>query len=180
MNIHPWLAGPARRLPLLAGAAVLAAVPLLAAACASGSTPHGHPVVRELRENHSHGIVLGDLPIPYVPGAAGAPSKLVDINVSGGGRFAIKVDTSDGPFWWVEQGRPDPRVARVAGQYNDGHCAAGLVGCRVPYFFTLIAEHPGKTTMTWVYHAPDCRGTPPLGGTACQAIVKVRFDITVS
>ena len=180
MNIQQWLGHPVRRLPVLACAALVAAVPLLATACASGSTPHGQPVVRELRPNHSHGIVLGDLPIPYVPGATGAPSSVVAIDVSGGGRFSIKVDTSDGPFWWTEQGKPDPRVARLAGQFNDGHCAKDLVGCRVPYFFTLIAEHSGKTTMTWVYHAPNCRSTPPPGGTACQAIVRVRFDITVS
>ncbi len=179
MNIRERPGRPASRLPVLAGLALLAAAPLLATACGSGPTPHGHGVVRQLRANHSHGIVLGDLPIPYSPETSGAPSGVVAIDVTGGGRFSIKVDTSDGPFWWAEQGKPDPRVARLAGQFNDGHCAKDLVGCRVPYFFTLIAEHPGKTTMTWVYHAPDCRNTAPPVGTACQAIVRVRFDITI-
>lgn len=103
----------------------------------------------------AHGRVLAALPIPFRPSHAGGAER-VALGVRTGQRFAIKVATSDGPYWWTQAARPDGRILRVAGNFDDGHCPAGQVGCRVPYFHTLVARSPGTTTMTWRYHAPGC------------------------
>ncbi len=101
------------------------------------------------------------------------------MHVSAGERFSIKVHTSDGPFWWTQQSKPDPGLVRLAGNFDEGSCPANAVGCRVPYFHTLIARHAGTTTMTWVYHAPSCQATPSAGSPGCTAMATVRFDITI-
>lgn len=145
-----------------------AVVPLLAAACSSGHRPR------------PHGTVVADLPIPFAPPAASGNREVIAVHVRAGERFSVKVATSDGPYWWAEQARPDPRLVKAAGDVNDGHCAPGLVGCQVPYFHVLVARHPGSTTMTWVYHAPDCQRTPPVGGgPACPATIKVTVAIAI-
>jgi len=152
--------------------ALLAAGCVLAAACSAGPS---HP-------GHDHGVVVADLPIPFSPVAAPGKPDIMAITVTAGERFSIKVDTSDGPFYWAQSGaRPDPRLIRAAGDINDGHCAPGLVGCRVPYFHTLIARHAGTTTMTWAYHALGCPATPPPRSASppCQRIALVTFKITI-
>ena len=151
-------------------AATLAAG-LLVAACAGPRTPA-----------HDHGSVAGHLSIPFVPAATAGKAEVVPVTVRVGERFSIKVDTSDGPFWWTQTGAPpDPRLVRLAGNFNDGSCSPGLVGCRVPYFHTLVARARGTTAMSWRYHAPGCAAaasaSPP--SRSCPAVTVVTFTITV-
>src|SRR5262249_39702607 len=139
---------PARRLSLLAVAAATAGLALAAAAC-SAAAPPARP------GDHGPGVAL--LPLPSRLTARAGGRELITVTVSAGQRFSIKIDTSDGPFWWSQSGPPDPRIVRLAGDFNQGSCAPGLVGCRVPYFHTLLARGTGSTTMTWTYHHPPCQ-----------------------
>ncbi len=151
-------------------AAVLAAG-LLVTACAGPGTPV-----------HDHGSVAGHLRIPFVPAATAGKTEVVPITVRVGERFSVKVDTSDGPFWWTRTGAPpDPRLVRLAGNFNDGSCSPGLVGCRVPYFHTLVARARGTTAMSWRYHAPGCAAAASASpsGRSCPAVTVVTFTITV-
>ena len=165
--MKPWYRHPAR-----SGLLAMLAVSLLVAACTGPAGP-----------GHDHGRVAGHLSIPFVPATTSGTAEIVPIAVTVGERFSIKVDTSDGPYWWTEAGTaPDPRLLRLAGNFNDGSCSPGLVGCRVPYFHTLVARARGTTTMSWRYHAPGCvpapaTATPP--GLACPAMTLVTFTITI-
>jgi hypothetical protein len=154
--------------------AVFAAGLLTAAACAGPGAPPPAP---------DHGFVAGHLTIPFRPPATAAAADIIAITVSAGQRFSIKVDTSDGPYYWSQAGPgPDSRLLRLAGDFNDGKCAPALVGCRVPYFHTLIARVRGTTAMSWRYHDLTCPAAPktasPPGGS-CPAVTTVTFDITI-
>jgi hypothetical protein len=163
MNVRNWLTG-----------AVFAASLLTAAACASPGTPTAA---------HDHGFVAAHLTIPFRPPATAAAADIIAITVSAGRRFSIKVDTSDGPYYWSQEGPvPNPRLLRLAGDFNDGHCAPASVGCRVPYFHTLIARAAGTTAMSWRYHDLSCppapkAASPPSG--SCPRLTTVTFDITI-
>jgi hypothetical protein len=164
--MNPWY-----RRPAVAGLLAVLAVSLLTASCAGPAA-------------HDHGRVAGHLSIPFVPAATAGKAEIIPVAVTVGERFSIKVDTSDGPYWWTQAGAaPDPRLVRLAGNFSDGSCSPGLVGCRVPYFHTLIARARGTTAMSWRYHAPGCvtapvTATPP--GIACPAVTLVTFTITIS
>lgn len=154
----------AARICLAAAAAVVA---LTAAACGGRAAP-------------DHGRVVAQLGIPFRPtGANGA--QVVSVTVSHGQRFSIKVGTSDGPYWWTQSTRPDARFVAFAGNYDEGSCPTGLVGCRVPYFHTLVASGRGSTTMSWTYHDPNCQATPSTGtqGRACPPVPTVTIRITI-
>ncbi|HEY6276402.1 MAG TPA: hypothetical protein VIX86_08715 [Streptosporangiaceae bacterium] len=149
------------------------AVSLLMAAC---SGPHA--------PSHNHGVMAGHLTIPFEPAATAGKAEIIPIAVTVGQRFSIKVDTSDGPYWWAPVGpAPDPRLVRLVGNFNDGSCSPSLVGCRVPYFHTLSAHARGTTAMSWQYHDPGCVRAP---GTAsppsrlCPPVAIVTFTITIS
>ncbi len=160
------------RRPAMPGLLAMLAISLLLAACGGPASPA-----------HDHGRVAGHLAIPFVPAATPGKAEIIPIAVTVGERFSIKVDTSDGPYWWTQSGAaPDPRLVQLAGNFNDGSCGPGLVGCRVPYFHTLIARARGTTAMSWRYHAPGCvtapaTATPP--GMACPAVTLVTFTITI-
>ncbi|HEX9064040.1 MAG TPA: hypothetical protein VF843_02970 [Streptosporangiaceae bacterium] len=155
--------------------ALIAAFAVAAAGCGSRRTgpqpAAGHPKV------------VGYLPIPYrvSAGADIGAARVIHVVVRPGQRFAVKVATSDGPFAWRQIGRPpDRRVVRVLGDVNIGHCAAGAVGCRVPYFHVLAASRAGTTTMTWLYRELACspqRKKMTQATRSCTATVT--FDITV-
>jgi hypothetical protein len=160
------------RRPALTGLLATLAVSLLITACGSPAGPA-----------HDHGRVAGHLTIPFVPAATTGKAEIIPISVTVGERFSIKVDTSDGPYWWTQSGTaPDPRLVRLAGNFNDGSCSPGLVGCRVPFFHTLFARARGTTAMSWRYHSPGCAATtgtatPP--GRACPPVTLVTFTITI-
>jgi hypothetical protein len=147
---------------------------LAAAACSSTAPSH---------RSHDHGLVVAHLSIPFRPAAGAGGRELITVTVSAGQRFSVKVDTSDGPYWWSQSGTPpDPRIVRLIGDFNQGSCAPGLVGCRVPYFHTLLARSSGMTTMTWTYHQPPCQAAakaPSPASTACPKVTVVIFDISV-
>lgn len=123
------------------------------AACASSSTSSGGPA--------DPGQVVADLNIPFHPGRQ---PTVITVTVARGERLSIKVDTSDGPYAWLQVTPPDPHVIKPVGNFNDGSCPTGMVGCRVPYFHTMIAKNKGTTATTWRYHDYSCRKAP--GGTA--------------
>ena len=156
--------------PAAAGLLAMLAVSLVITACSGGGS------------GHDHGRVAGHLTIPFVPAATTGKAEVIPIAATVGERFSIKVDTSDGPYWWTQAGTPDPRLIRLAGNFNDGSCSPGLVGCRVPYFHTLTARARGTTVTSWRYHAPGCvtasaTATPP--GLACPPVTLVTFAITI-
>ena len=130
-----------------------------------------------------HGRVVAYLTIPFRPAATTGTAEVVRVAVSSGQRFSVKVDTSDGPFYWNQTGsRPDPRVVRLAGNFDEGSCAAGMTGCRVPYFHTLLARSRGTTTMSWKYHDLHCqavRKRMTQATRSCPSVTVVTFDITV-
>jgi hypothetical protein len=142
------------------------------AACSSGG---GH--------GRDHGTVLARLPIPFraAPGSRG--TERIALIVRAGQRFAVKVATSDGPYWWTQSApAPDARIVRAVGNIDDGSCPSGQAGCRVPYFRTLVARSRGTTTMTWRYHDPRCaieRKKMTQASRRCAAANTVIFSITV-
>jgi len=149
------------------GAAIACTV--MAAACGGGQPAH------------DHGRVVAHLTIPFAPAIAPGKPDVIRVAVARGTRFSVLVDTSDGPIDWSQTGVPSPRLLRLAGNFDDGSCAAGLVGCRVPYFHTLIAQARGATTMSWKYNDLRCEASPaPVTGTRpCPKLTTVTFDITV-
>jgi hypothetical protein len=132
---------------------------------------------------HGHGRVVARLAIPFRPAAASGTAEVIRVAVRPGQRFSVKVDTSDGPYFWRQTGTgPDARIVRLAGNVNDGSCPASQVGCRVPYFHTLLARAAGTTTMSWRYHDLHCdavRKRMTQATRACPAITTVTFVITV-
>lgn len=165
--------GPARHLLTAAAVTVVAVVCLLTAAACAGPGGQRAP---------DHGLVLAHLTIPFRPATASGKADLIQLTVKPGQRFSIKIDTSDGPYDWSQVTAPDPRIARLAGNFDDGSCAPGLVGCRVPYFHTLIARTRGTTMMSWKYHDLRCEAaqaaaSPP--SRSCPTVTLVTFDITV-
>jgi hypothetical protein len=167
---HEELRPKGRPIRAIATAAVLTAACVLATAC--GSTPG---------RAHHPGTVVASLPIPFSPPVPGQPD-VITVTAAAGERFSFHVATSDGPFYWAQAAGPDPALIRPAGEFNDGHCAKDLVGCRVPFFAAYTARHPGTTTMKWAYHALDCPASAPpaAGGKSCARVVTVTFDITIS
>lgn len=134
--------------------------------------------------SHDHGRIVAQLPILFAARPAFfAEHGTIHVAVAVGQRFSIKVDTSDGPYFWNEAGRPpNSRLVKLVGDFNDGHCAADLLGCRVPYFHTLLAQDSGTTTMTWRYHNVSCpsgQGRPSKATARCTRIGTVVFDITI-
>jgi hypothetical protein len=153
-----------------ARALVAGAIGLLAVGCSpSGATTAGH------------GVVIGHLHIPFVPQPATGGADVINVSVQAGQRFSVEIDTSDGPYWWNQAGRrPDSRIVEVVGDFNIGSCAPDLVGCRVPYYHTLLARGRGETVMTWRYDAAPCRA--PVTSAArkqCPSVTEVQFDIHV-
>ncbi len=165
----------ARRLVSVAALAVAAVVSLVTAvACAGPAAP---------QPRHDQGLVVAHLSIPFRPAAAAGKAEVIQIAVTVGQRFSIKVDTSDRPYYWSQAGTgPDPRLVRLAGNFDEGRCAPGLVGCRVPYFHTLVARGRGTTMVSWKYHDLRCEATPksasPASGS-CPSVTLVTFDIMV-
>jgi hypothetical protein len=156
----------------LAAAALVGGCVLTATACGNGGSPA-----------HDHGKVVARLPIPFTSRVAAETADVIKVTVAVGQRFSVKVATSDGPFYWSQAGAaPDPRLVKVAGDFNDGQCAANLVGCRVPFFHTLLARGKGTTTMSWLYHNLACaagRKASGRTGHSCVRTAAVRFEITV-
>lgn len=128
-----------------------------------------------------HGAVIGHLAIPFNPPAAKLSADVIAVSVGAGKRFSVKVDTSDGPFFWSQGRAPDPRVITFVGDFNQGSCPQAAVGCRVPYFHTLLARGRGTATMTWKYHNLGCPSTPASSQAAskCPRVIVVTFDVTV-
>ncbi len=154
-------------------AAALGACLFSAAACGSPRAPVA---------SRDHGRVVAELPIAFAPRPVFLESEIIRVTVNIGQRFSIKVGTSDGPVYWDQVGTPDPRLVKVMGDFNDGHCAPNLVGCRVPYFHTLLARAAGTTTMTWRYHNLGCQvhQLEPSGNVPpCLRLRTVIFDITI-
>jgi hypothetical protein len=119
--------------------------------------------------------VVAELPIPL----ASPATPVVNVAVSVGQRFSVKVDTSDGPYEWSEIGpAPDRQLVKLAGNFDDGHCDSKAVGCRVPYFHTLLAKTRGTTTMTW--HLRDFNCQDNLASNPDCTHNTVKFKITVS
>jgi hypothetical protein len=148
-------------------AVALAATCLLAVAACGGSPHH---------INRDPGLVVAELPIPL----SSPPTPVVQVAVTVGERFSVEVDTSDGPLEWSEIGpKPNPRIVKVAGDFNDGNCKPRLVGCRVPYFHTLQAKAPGTTTMTWHFVDFDCQNSQDSSNSDCTHNT-VKFEIKVS
>ncbi len=152
--------------------ALVAFLSLLAAAACAG------PAAAQ-----DHGRVVAHLTIPFRPASVTGQTEVIKVAVRSGQRFSVKIETSDGPFFWSQAGRwPDPRVVRLAGDFNDGSCASGMAGCRVPYFHTLLARARGTTTMSWKYHDLRCRSVRKRMTQAtrsCPSVTVVTFDITV-
>lgn len=152
--------------------ALVAVVSLIAAAACAGQAAA-----------QDHGRVVGHLTIPFRPAAVTGTTEVIRVAVNRGQRFSVKVETSDGPFFWNQTGdRPDPRVVRLAGDFNQGSCGSGMVGCRVPYFHTLLARARGTTTMSWRYHDLRCqaeRKRMTQATRSCPSVTIVTFDITV-
>lgn len=132
---------------------------------------------------HDHGKVVAHLPIPYTSRLASGKTEVIRLAVAVGERFSVKVDTSDGPLYWRQVGTaPDPLLVKVVGDFNDGHCAADLVGCRVPFFHVLAARARGTTTMSWRYHNLSCAASgkaPGHAGHPCVKTATVTFRIQV-
>jgi hypothetical protein len=106
---------------------------------------------------------------------------VVPVTVHPGERFSVLVQTSDGPYAWNQTGRPDPGLIRLAGDFDRGTCPAMQVGCRVPYYHTLIARAPGVTVMTWNYRDFGCpEHGPAPKDRHCLTVTHVRFRITVT
>ena len=151
----------------VAGAAALA---LLTAGCSGGSAA-----------SHDHGTVVGHLNIPFVPAHVRGQAEVVPVTVHQGERFSVLVQTSDGPYAWSQTGRPDPGLVRPAGDFSRGTCPSMQVGCRVPYYHTLVAMAPGVTVMTWNYRDFGCpQHGPAPKGRHCLTVTHVRFRITVT
>jgi hypothetical protein len=152
---------------LVAGTAALA---LLTAGCSGARAA-----------SHDHGTVIGHLDIPFVPAHVRGRAEVVPVTVHPGERFSVLVQTSDGPYAWNQTGRPDPGLVRLAGDFDRGTCPAMQVGCRVPYYHTLIARAPGVTVMTWNYRDFGCpQHGPAPKGRHCLTVTHVRFRITVT
>jgi hypothetical protein len=167
-------AGPARLVRSMRGTAVLlaaAAILVFAAACGiAGGTAD------------QHGVVVGHLPIPFLPPKdARGKAEVIAVTVRAGQRFSVEVDTADAPEYWTQTGAgPDSRIVRVVGDFNAGSCPSGVEGCRVPYYHTLIARSPGTTMMTWIYNAASCRAPAILRARKqCPSVREVQFDIDV-
>jgi hypothetical protein len=160
-------------------AGLTAALALLAAGC-SGASAAGHGHSRD--HGHDHGTVVGRLGIPFVPAHVRGQAEVIPVTVHTGERFSVEVQTSDGPYVWNQTGpRPDPGVVRLAGDFDAGSCRQDQVGCRVPYYRTMIAQAPGVTTATWNYRDFGCpaHGPAPKDRT-CPKVTHVRFTITVT
>jgi hypothetical protein len=143
-----------------------------AAVCALGVTACSGP---SHSVNRNHGLVVAELPIPL----ASPATPVVKVAVTVGQRFSVKVDTSDGPFEWIELApKPDRQLVKVAGDFDDGHCPREAVGCRVPYFHTLQAKARGTTTMTWRLRDFSCQSSQSSNPDCTHNTVK--FEITVS
>jgi hypothetical protein len=130
-----------------------------------------------------HGVVIGHLVIPFAPAATrgGGAADVIKVTVAAGQRLSVEVDTSDGPAWWSQTGaKPDASIVKVVGDYNIGSCPANQVGCRVPYYHTLLARGPGTATMTWRYNSAACNApaSSPLS-KQCPKVRDVQFDIRV-
>jgi len=152
---------------LAAGAAALA---LLTAGCSGARAA-----------SHDHGTVIGSLDIPFVPAHVRGRAEVVQVTVHAGERFSVLVQTSDGPYAWNQTGRPDPGLVRLAGDFDRGTCPSMQVGCRVPYYHTLVARASGVTVMTWNYRDFGCpEHGPAPKGRHCPAVTHVRFRITVT
>jgi hypothetical protein len=152
---------------LVAGTAALA---LLTAGC-SGARAAGH----------DHGTVVGRLDIPFTPAHVQGQAEVIPVTVHRGERFSVLVQTSDGPYTWNQTRRPDPGLVRLAGDFDRGTCPSGMVGCRVPYYHTLIARAPGVTVMTWNYRDFGGPGHGPAPkGRHRQKVTHVQFRITVT
>jgi hypothetical protein len=162
MKFRKWLA-----------AGVVGASLVAATACGGSADP----------ASHDHGRVVAHLPIQPPPHRVVGEHGIIHLTVPVGQRFSVKVDTSDGPFFWDEAGSPpDPRLARFVGDFNDGYCGADQYGCRVPYFHTLLARSRGTTTMTWRFHNVSCppgRDRASKATARCTRIETVVFDITI-
>jgi hypothetical protein len=156
---------------------------VLSALCALAWSLAGAACSGTAAPDHSHGAVIGQLAIPFNPPDADGSADVITVTVAAGQRFSVKVDTSDGPFYWSQQGpAPDPQVMKFVGDFNQGSCPANVVGCRVPFFHTLLARGHGMATMTWKYHALDCPSKPPASSQAagnCPKVTIVTFDVTV-
>jgi len=152
---------------LVAGAAALA---LLTAGCSGARAA-----------SHDHGTVVGQLDIPFVPAHVRGRAEVVPVTVHPGERFSVLVQTSDGPYAWNQTGRPDPGLVRPAGDFSRGTCPSMQVGCRVPYYHTLVAKAPGVTVMTWNYRDFGCpEHGPAPKGRHCLKVTQVKFRITVT
>ena len=149
-------------------------------ACLLSAAGCGRPAAPASPE---HGRVVADLPISFPPLPVYLMTETIQVNVGAGQRFSIKVGTSDGPVYWSQFGSPpDPRLIKVVGDFNDGRCPADQVGCRVPYFHTLLARGRGSTTMAWRYHNLSCTARPRSSSKAvvwCPRLRTVIFDIMV-
>lgn len=161
----------------MAGLAVsAAAAALLTAGCSSGGAAG-----RDHGQDHDHGTVVGHLDIPFVPAHLHGPAQVVTVSLLPGQRFSVLVQTSDGPYAWNQTRRPDPWVVRSSGDFDRGTCASGLVGCRVPYYHTLVARNPGTTVMTWNYRDFGCpEHGPAPKDRHCLTVTHVRFRIVVT
>jgi hypothetical protein len=146
---------------------VLAGICVLGVTACGGSAAHG--------ADRDHGVVVAELPIPL----ASSPGPVVHVAVKVGQRFSVKVDTSDGPYEWSQVGpSPDRQLVKPTGDFNDGHCQAEAVGCRVPYFHTLQAKARGTTKMTWHLLGFSCQNNADSDPDCTHNTVK--FEITVS
>ncbi len=169
----------ARQARAAIAAGILAGICVLAAAC-SGTTGQAHR-----HAGHDHGTIVASLPIPFSPPRVPGTPDVMTVTVTAGELFSLKVTTSDGPFYWAPAGRPpDPGLIRDVGDFNDGHCARLMPGCRVPYFATYAARQRGTATMTWAFHQLGCPATaspasPGPAGPSCPRIILVTFRITV-
>jgi hypothetical protein len=162
-------------------AAALSACLFSAAACGTTSAPAASRSAPAA--THDHGRVVADLPIAFAPRPVFLETEIIRVTVNVGQRFSIKVGTSDGPVYWDQVGSPpDPRLVKVLGNFNDGHCPPDLVGCRVPYFHTLLALAAGTTTMTWRYHNLACQVHQMSASKVvarCARLRTVIFDIVI-
>ncbi len=156
---------------------------VLAGMCALAWSLAGTACSGTAAPDQSHGAVIGLLAIPFHPPDASGSADVITVTVAAGKRFSVKVDTSDGPFYWSQQGPvPDPQVMKFVGDFNQGSCPSDVVGCRVPFFHTLLARGRGTATMSWKYHALACPSKLPASSQAysqCPKVTTVTFDITV-
>ncbi len=165
-------ASPRAALSALIGSLLIGSLLILTAGCGGQSAP---PV-------HDHGAVVARLPIQFAPSGPSRGIQTIRVLVLKGQRFSIKIGTSDGPVFWSQVSPADPHLIKVVGDFNDGHCAPGLVGCRVPFFHTLMARGRGTTSMRWRYHGLTCEVGAVQPGSArpkCAHVATVAIDITV-